>query len=349
MKRILILYSEISAYTQECLNDFLSFYPNIKVFLIKWPVNLEAPFDLNWHSNIYVVNKSDVNLLSQVTNFNPDLILCSGWIDKKYIDLISKLKKPCKKILLVDNFLKNSLRQNLGLVYNRLMIKRHFDYCWIPSEFHKKYALKLGFKNKEIKLGLYARNLNKYEFVYNESLESKSKKFPKNFIYVGRYLELKGVYDLLDAFDEFSFTNRDWNLHCIGVKEEERIPIKNPMIHHHGFKSTDEILQLIPEMGVFVMPSHYDHWCMAVNEFAAAGFPLLLSKNVGSATTFLREGINGFSFLPKNKKSIIKALEDISSLSDKELTKFAHESYKMSKVFDTKTWSKTLHEFLNYE
>ena len=64
---------------------------------------------------------------------------------------------------------------------------------------------------------------------------------------------------------------------------------------------------------------------------------------------FLREGINGFSFLPKSKKSIIKALEDISALSDKELTKFAHESFKISKVFDTKTWSKTLHEFLNNE
>ena len=48
-------------------------------------------------------------------------------------------------------------------------------------------------------------------------LELKSKKFPKNFIYVGdEYLELKGVYDLLEAFDEFSFTNRDWNLHCVG-------------------------------------------------------------------------------------------------------------------------------------
>ena len=53
-----------------------------------------------------------------------------------------------------DNFLKNSLRQNLGLVYNRIKIKRHFDYCWIPSEFHKKYALKLGFKKNEIKLSI---------------------------------------------------------------------------------------------------------------------------------------------------------------------------------------------------
>ena len=75
-------------------------------------------------------------------------------------------------------------------------------------QISQKICIETRFKNKEIKLGLYARNLNKYEFVYNESLESKSKKFPKNFIYVGRYLELKGVYDLLDAFDEFSFTNR---------------------------------------------------------------------------------------------------------------------------------------------
>ena len=349
MKRILILYSEISVYTQECLNDYLSFYPNVKVSLIKWPVNLEAPFNLKWHRNVSVLNKSDVNLLSFLTNYNPNLILCSGWIDKEYISLLSKVKKSCKKIMLLDNYWKNNIRQNLGLIYNRVMIKRHFDCCWIPSEFHKKYALKLGFKKNEIKLGLYARNLNKYELAYKQSIKLKSKKFPKNFIYVGRYLELKGIYDLLEAFNEFSLENNDWNLHCIGVKDLERIPIKNSLIHHHGFKSTEEILQLIPKMGVFIMPSHYDHWCMAVNEFASAGFPLLLSKNVGSASTFLKEGKNGFSFSPKSKNNIIRALNDISMLSDKELTKFAHESFRISKVFDTKTWSKTLHEFLNNE
>ena len=349
MKRILILYSEISSYTQECLNDFLSFYANVKVTLIRWPVNLEAPFNFSWHENISIINKSDVNLLAYLTDFNPNLILCSGWIDREYINLLSKTRKSYKKVLLVDNYWKNNIRQNLGLLYNRTMIKRHFDSCWVPSEFHKKYAIKLGFKKNEIKIGLYARNLNKYEVAYKNSIDLKSQKFPKNLIYVGRYLELKGIYDLLDAFNEFSSKNNDWNLHCVGVKDLGRDSVENPLIHHHGFKSTEEILKLIPKMGVFVMPSHYDHWCMAVNEFSAAGFPLLLSKNVGSSSTFLREGINGFSFSPKSKKSIIKALEDISALSDEELTKFAHESFKISKVFDTKTWSKTLHEFLNNE
>ena len=349
MKRILILYSEISVYTQECLNDYLSFYSNVKVSLIRWPINTEAPFNLIWHKNISIINKSDVNLLAYLTEFNPNLILCSGWIDKDYIDVLSKIKMSYIKVLLVDNYWKNNIRQNLGLYYNKISLKKHFNYCWIPSEFHKKYALKLGFKKNEIKLGLYARNLNKFEDSFKKSIDTKSKKFPKNFIYVGRYLELKGIYDLLDAFNEFSSKNNDWNLHCVGVKDLDRDPIENPLIHHHGFKSTEEILELIPKMGVFVMPSHYDHWCMAVNEFAAAGFPLLLSKNVGSSSTFLREGINGFSFSPKSKKSIIKALEDISALSDKELTKFAHESFKISKIFDTKTWSKTLNEFLNNE
>ena len=150
---------------------------------------------------------------------------------------------------------------------------------------------------------------------------------------------------MLDAFNEFSSKNNDWNLHCVGVKDLDRDSIENPLIHHHGFKSTEEILELIPKMGVFVMPSHYDHWCMAVNEFAAAGFPLLLSKNVGSSSTFLREGINGFLFYQKVKKSIIKALEDISALSDKELTKFAHESFKISRFLIQKHGLKLLHEF----
>ena len=92
MKRILILYSEISVYTQECLNDYLSFYSNVKVSLIRWPINTEAPFNLIWHKNISIINKSDVNLLAYLREFNPNLILCSGWIDKDYIDVLSKIK-----------------------------------------------------------------------------------------------------------------------------------------------------------------------------------------------------------------------------------------------------------------
>ena len=88
-------------------------------------------------------------------------------------------------------------------------------------------------------------------------------------------------------------------------------------------------------MGVFVVPSHYDHWCTAaVNEFAAAGFHFDTLKMWALQQ---QRKLMVFLFLQKNKKSIIKALEEISSLSDKELTKFANESYKMSKVFDTKT------------
>ncbi|MFI5203388.1 MAG: hypothetical protein ACHQF2_02740, partial [Flavobacteriales bacterium] len=89
-KRILFLYTELAAYFIACVKQ-LSIGHNTEVHLIHWPLNQEAPFDFSEkYPGIKFYNRKKMNraqLLRLVEDIDPQLIYCSGWIDKDYIEV----------------------------------------------------------------------------------------------------------------------------------------------------------------------------------------------------------------------------------------------------------------------
>jgi len=83
-------------------------------------------------------------------------------------------------------------------------------------------------------------------------------------------------------------------------------------------------------------------WGVAVHEFAAAGFPLLLSDQVGAASAFLKKGQNGFSFKAGNVNGIIEAMKSITALSDEKIFSMGKVSAELALTITPQTWSETL-------
>jgi glycosyltransferase involved in cell wall biosynthesis len=342
---VLILYTELSQYTVECLNALVQFNQNLKVYVVKWPINNEAPFVFEFDERIIVFEKSEIDLINYANKINPRVVLCSGWIDKDYIKLIISLKKEVIKVLAFDNYWENSVKQNLGRIFLKNIISKHFNYCWVPGNLHITYANKIGFQIDQIVTGFYARDLDSFNLRFKSSIDLK-RNFPKKFLYVGRYLKLKGVLDLWNSFIEFSKNNEDWELHCVGTGDLFDKRVIHDKIIHHGFLHKDELLKLIESTGVFIMPSHYDHWGMAVQEFASSGFPLICSDKVGAASSFLKENENGFLFKSKNQNSLLNAMRKISNLSDENLSKFGWNSNILAKKIDINSWVNSFMKFL---
>ena len=344
----LILYTELAQYTAECLNTLVERNKNLKVYVIKWPINNEAPFNFNFNDRIIVKDKKDIDLKKYSKIINPKIIICSGWIDKEYIDFIKSLKINVIKILAFDNYWENSLKQNFGKFFIKKLVSKYFDFCWVPGKLHVSYANKIGFKKSQIVTGFYARNLHSFNNTYLARKGLKSN-FPKKFLYVGRYLKLKGVVDLWSSFQEFSKHNSDWELHCAGTGDLYENRMIHDKIFHHGFLQQEQLLDLVNKMDVFIMPSHYDHWGMAVQEFACSGLPLICSDKVGSASDFLKENQNGFFFKSKNQKSLLKAMKNIANLSDEDLSKFGQNSNILAKKYDVNTWEYSFMKFFKYD
>ena len=167
-----------------------------------------------------------------------------------------------------------------------------------------------------------------------------------SFLYVGRYLTIKGIEDLWSAFLKFNETNKEWILNCVGNGELFKNKIKHKNIIHHDFIQPECLPKLVSKSGVFIMPSHFDHWGMAVQEFAAAGLPIICSSEVGSATEFLKEGENGYSFEAKNIESLCETLHKIANNDTNKLIRFGNKSNELSSKYNVKTWSDTLNKII---
>ncbi|CAN5330953.1 hypothetical protein BH09BAC5_BH09BAC5_26100 [soil metagenome] len=348
--KLLILYSEVAAYTLACLAEFTAQYPEVEVFLVHWKVNKEAPFNLSFAKNIKVYNRSDFEnegLLALSDKLKPDAILCSGWIDKGYLAVCKSVQKKIPVILCMDNRWSGTLKQHLAKLVSPFKLQRIFNYAWVPGIEQKYYALKLGFSEKNVKTGFYSADTLNFSKHYNSIATQKKIKYPHRFVYVGRYYEFKGVNELWDAFRKFKEeTENDWELWCVGTGDV--LPANHIFIKHFGFIQPENLPEIIDNTGVFILPSRKEPWGVVVHEFAAAGFPLLLSEKVGASQMFLKEKMNGFSFKANNVESIINAMKSIVALSDRQLYEMGQLSNKMAESISTKTWAHTLFDLINH-
>ena len=208
------------------------------------------------------------------------------------------------------------------------------------------FAKKMGFMDNKIFNGAYSCDQNYFQSIYLNSKSAKENKFPHRFIFVGRYYEFKGINELWQAFIELkSETKNDWELWCLGTGDVK--PIDHPSIKHFGFVQPDEMEKFIKETGVFVLPSRFEPWGVALHEFSSAGFPLLCSDEVGAAEAFLEEGKNGFSFPANDKNALREKMKKIISLSNNDLIKMGERSNELSKKITTDTWADSVFKMIN--
>ena len=77
--KIVFLYSEIAGYFLSCIN---SLSIEADVLIIRWEVNKEAPFEFAITEGVEVIVKNDlstIELTKKVHDFDPNIIVCSGW------------------------------------------------------------------------------------------------------------------------------------------------------------------------------------------------------------------------------------------------------------------------------
>lgn len=345
--RILVLYTEIAGYTLASLQA-LKETGNVVVHLVRWPLNQEAPFEFAFDESFHVYDRTDYNnegLLKLADQIKPDLILCSGWTDKGYLAICKVWRKTTSVVLAMDNKWQGTAKQQLARLVSRFTIMRYFTHCWVPGRQQMVYAEKLGFAKNKIKTGFYTCDVDHFEKIHEETNASKEKHFPHVFVYAGRYYDFKGVEDLWEAFAKLKAKfGTDWKLVCLGVGDIQ--PAVHPDISHEGFVQPDKLDAVMKRTGVFVLPSRVEPWGVVVQEFAAAGFPLLLSDAVGAADSFLQEGQNGFRFRSNDVDSLVMAMQSIVELPDAHLAEMGRKSAAIACAINPDRWAQTLLSFI---
>jgi glycosyltransferase involved in cell wall biosynthesis len=348
-KKIIFLYTEIAEYFLACTDKLREMHPEAEVHIVRFPVNKEAPFKFNIGNDIMVYDRDSYNdpeLLELVNSIRPQLIVCSGWVDKGYLAVCKAFKKKAVTVLALDNHWRGDIKQRVAALLSPFYLLNRFSKCWVPGEHQYKYAQKLGFKRKNIGTGFYSCDHDFFNEQYLKAKESKKVNFPKRFIFVGRYYEFKGIRDLWQAFiDLQKESGSDWELWCLGTGDVE--PVEHPSIKHFGFVQPADMSRFIQEAGVFVLPSHFEPWGVVVHEFAAAGFPLICSDAVGSGSTFVENNFNGYIYKAGHIDDLKQALSKVINADRQKLVEMAENSTKKAKQITPEVWAKQLISFLN--
>lgn len=337
----LFLYTEIAEYVLACCNELTK---HGDVHIVRWPVNKEAPFLFQTNEKIKLYPKTDYNqeqLTQLVKSINPDVIVCSGWIDKDYLKITKAYFKKIPTVMTCDTHWNGSFKQRLATVISRITLLNIFSHAWVPGQIQKQYVLNLGFKESNIQTGFYSCDLDYFESVYQSQKAQKQEFFPKRFLYVGRYYEFKGIKELWQAFIELQNEQPyDWEIWCLGVGDIQ--PINHPNIKHFGFVQPKDLANYTSQTGVFILPSRFEPWGVVVHEFAASGFPLLLSNKVGAKEQFLQESKNGFVFKSESVNDIKQALKNIMNTKESDLIAMSDYSNTLSKSISPKLWVESL-------
>jgi glycosyltransferase involved in cell wall biosynthesis len=237
----------------------------------------------------------------------------------------------------MDNKWTGSLKQLFVAISSSLFIQRHFNLAWVPGEDQKKYALKMGFQDSKIFSRFYSADTEKFNSIYSKKKDTK--KNMKRLLYVGRYVEQKGLGLLWEAFISLHKDNPKWELHCVGTGDRFDSKVEHTNIFHHGFLQPSELEPLIIDATAFIIPSLFEPWGVVLHEMAAAGLPLITSDAVGAAKTFVEDGVNGWTYSSSNKLELANRIEQLYSLSDEELFNMGGESHRISKSISPDVWA----------
>lgn len=350
--RVLVLYTELAPYLMACLERLVADHP-VEVHVVRWPVNAEAPFQLDVGADIHLYERSELNderLLTLCEGLRPDLVLCSGWVDKGYLKVCRALYAVgAATVMCSDTAWRGDLRQYAAIIAAQPWLRRTFGHAWVSGKAQARYAHNLGFDRKRIHTGFYSADVDRFSPLAAALEGSKRERFPHRFLCVARYIPSKGHQLLCDAFAQLQEEGAagDWELWIAGTGELfEQVTGsasgRHPKVRHLGFVQAGDMPGVMDQCGVFVLPSSYEPWGVVVHEHAAAGFPLLLSDAVGAGERFLEEGTNGHTFAANDREQLIACMRRIVEAGDDRLLEMGRQSARLGTRWDPRAWSATL-------
>jgi glycosyltransferase involved in cell wall biosynthesis len=343
---IVILYTDLASYFLACI-EFLQDLTGGTIHIFKNGVKDEAPFTFkDNNSSVLFHDESEftpTELKTKIRALNPDIIYCAGWSNLKYIRTVYSIGQREKSILGFDNKWEGNGKQKVLAFFSKIIFTRLFKQAFVPGSKQKEFATKLGFKEENIFLNAYSADYDFFRKIGSKTMPQKKKLFPRKFLFVGRYIPIKGIYDLWEAFSQIQEEEpNNWELWSLGSGIDFGKRIIHPKIKHFGFIQPDDFQDYLADTGVYILPSHFEPWGVSVHEMAASGFPMILSDEIGSAEVFLDPEENGYIFRSGNIAELKAAMKKIISMSDTELYAMSDHSLNISSRITPEVWAKSL-------
>jgi glycosyltransferase involved in cell wall biosynthesis len=194
------------------------------------------------------------------------------------------------------SLLQSLLAQLSFWYYKGTKVFENIDYFFVLTKFQKEKILSLGIEEKRIILKPNSIKMSV------ENIQADK----KNYIYVGRLDESKGIYKLLEIWKEL---DEKYRLIIIGggdMEKELRKKYRQKNIIFKGKCSREETLENISKAKYLIQPSiWYETFGLTIVEAMSFGVPVI-GFDIGTRRDFIEDEVNGFLSQRNNLKEVIE-------------------------------------------
>lgn len=220
-------------------------------------------------------------------------------------------------------------RQQYRLV--ELAKKRFLNLCRgfvVPGLSSLHYLTNLGIETGQIFVAPNAVDTSAFAMVAEATCENDAQirsryGLPcRYFLYVGRMVKEKGIYDLLAAYAEVREEIRSQvGLVFVGDGADRNdlqrsLKINPGTIQFLGFKQREQLTEIYALAEALTFPTHSDPWGLVVNEAMACGLPIIVTNVAGCALDLVHDGSNGFVIPPKDIPKLAQTMTTLAENSE---------------------------------
>lgn len=139
------------------------------------------------------------------------------------------------------------------------------------------------------------------------------------FLYVGRFVEAKGVFDLLEAYARLNDSERSkvglvfaGDGSCRTELESRAATIARGTISFAGFIQKEQLAAYYALAEALVFPTHSDPWGLVVNEAMACSCPVIATDVAGCVTDLITDGWNGMVIPSHDVSRLTSAMKELA-------------------------------------
>ncbi len=296
--RLTYCWTEPSGYLAACIAE-LAGRPGVEVSLLTWEIHESAPFSTaalgGSHARVLGRRERDDGPLVErlVAETNPDVVFISGWAHPPYTGLLKSPRLTGVKFVMgADTPIRFDWRQRLAPFRIGGLLRR-LDGVVVPGERGYQLMRYWGVPGRKVTRLLYGIDYRLFAGA-GAARCTGGAPWPRSFLFAGRYVDVKGLDLLIDAYRSYRRAVADpWPLLTCGTGPLATMLAAEPGVTDLGFLQPAELAQAFQRAGVFVLPSRHEPWGQVIVEAAAAGLPVICTQACGAGADVVRDFHNG--------------------------------------------------------
>lgn len=368
MKRRLVIITEIISPYRIPLFNVLSQQPGVDLHVIflaetdpslrQWKVykqEIKFSYEVltSWRKRVAGYNLLlNRGLGGALPAAKPEAILCGGYSYFASWQALWWARNRSVPFFLWSESNLQDIRKGRALV--ELLKNEFFRQCTgfvVPGKSAAEYLLSHGIKRETI---FTAPNAVDNELFAQEAAAAREKSeqlrrdldLPNRyFLFVGRLVREKGVFELLSAYSRLDGEIRQQvglifagDGPCRSELETQAASISLGLIKFVGFTQREQLAAYYALGEMLILPTYSDPWGLVVNEAMACGLPVIVSTVAGCAPDLVSEGWNGKFVKPRDIESLSSAMRSICACPSEALRMGANSLQSIAE-YSPQMWS----------